>query len=189
MRLLWSLCILKEGNKGFKLKNERNKEGERKGREGGRKEWEREKRREKENWSFEGQIGHLKLFRLLLTRTFLVKSPVVKTPRSQYRGHRFNPWSGSYDPTCHVVQHTHKKTTFQTFSFQNKITSKSNVLKYHLKACRKQENYNSRNPLIVFFHYQSCGLQVCLCIGGGGKEGFPFSVCESIPTQVPQSPR
>ena len=28
---------------------------------------------------------------------------VVKTPHSQCRGHRFHPWSGNQDPTCHWV--------------------------------------------------------------------------------------
>ena len=26
--------------------------------------------------------------------------PVVKTPCFHCRGHRFNPWSGNYDPAC-----------------------------------------------------------------------------------------
>ena len=30
-------------------------------------------------------------------------APVVKTPSFHYRGHGFNPWSGNYDPTCHIV--------------------------------------------------------------------------------------
>ena len=29
--------------------------------------------------------------------------PVVKTPRSQCKGHRFHPWSGNYDPACRVA--------------------------------------------------------------------------------------
>ena len=28
-------------------------------------------------------------------------SPVVKTLHFQCRGHRFDPWSGNNDPTCH----------------------------------------------------------------------------------------
>ena len=27
----------------------------------------------------------------------------VKTPRSQCRGHRFDPWLGNWDPMCHMA--------------------------------------------------------------------------------------
>ena len=29
--------------------------------------------------------------------------PLVRTPRSHCRGHRFDPWSGNYDPTCYAA--------------------------------------------------------------------------------------
>ena len=28
--------------------------------------------------------------------------PVVRTPRFHCRGHRFDPWSGNQDPSCHM---------------------------------------------------------------------------------------
>ena len=30
-------------------------------------------------------------------------SPVVKTPRFHFRGHRFNPWLVNKDPACYTV--------------------------------------------------------------------------------------
>ena len=38
-------------------------------------------------------------------------SPLVKTPLFQYRGCRFDPWSGNWGPTCCVVQPEKKKIT------------------------------------------------------------------------------
>ena len=34
---------------------------------------------------------------------------VFKTPHFHSRGHRFNPWSGTYDPTCLRVWQKKKK--------------------------------------------------------------------------------
>ena len=31
-------------------------------------------------------------------------SPVVKTPSLHCRGHRFDPWSGNKNPTCHKAR-------------------------------------------------------------------------------------
>ena len=37
-------------------------------------------------------------------------SLVVKTPSVQCTRHRFNPWLGNQDPTCHMVRPKNKKT-------------------------------------------------------------------------------
>ena len=40
----------------------------------------------------------------------LPDGPVVKTPSSQCRGHRFGPWSDSYDPAHALLGEAKKKS-------------------------------------------------------------------------------
>ena len=62
--------------------------------------------------------------------------PVVKTPRFQCRGHRFDPCLGNWDPTCHVAWPKKKKRSMA------KLFSLINVTTYTL---------NSRWELPLFY--------------------------------------
>ena len=59
---------------------------------------------------------------VLLVRTVLCEmrdfaaSLVVETPHFDCRGRRFNPWSGSQDPTCHQVRSKNRKKSLIFYS-------------------------------------------------------------------------
>ena len=50
-------------------------------------------------------------------------SPVFTTPRFHCSGHRFNPWSGNWDPACHALwgEKNHSKTSTRLDIIESKI--------------------------------------------------------------------